>query len=34
MRCSLVFEWRDGRWLIVHSHDSVPAAGQEQGSSF
>jgi uncharacterized protein (TIGR02246 family) len=34
IRCSLVFERRDGRWLIVHSHYSVPAAGQEEGSSF
>ncbi len=34
IRCSLVFEKRDGRWLIVHSHFSTPAAGQEEGSSF
>jgi ketosteroid isomerase-like protein len=33
-RVSLVFEKRDGQWLIVHSHFSTPAAAQEEGHSF
>jgi len=33
-RVSFVLEKRDGKWLIVHSHFSTPAAGQEEGSSF
>jgi uncharacterized protein (TIGR02246 family) len=33
-RVSLVFEKRDGKWLIVHSHFSTPAAAQEEGHSF
>jgi len=33
-RASFVLEKRAGKWLIVHSHFSTPAAGQEEGSSF
>ena len=33
MRMTAVFEQRDGEWLLVQSHISVPAAGQEEGSS-
>jgi ketosteroid isomerase-like protein len=32
-RVSFVLERRDDRWLIVHSHSSAPAAGQEEGES-
>jgi ketosteroid isomerase-like protein len=32
-RLSLVLEERDGDWLVVHAHFSVPATGQEQGDS-
>ena len=32
-RVSFVLEKRDGKWLIVHSHFSTPAAGQEESSS-
>lgn len=33
-RVSFVFEKRGGQWLIVHSHFSTPASGQEEGRSF
>jgi len=33
-RTSLVFERRDGDWLVVHGHFSMPAANQEEGHSF
>jgi uncharacterized protein (TIGR02246 family) len=32
-RGTFVLEKRDGRWLIVHSHFSTPAAGQAAGDS-
>jgi ketosteroid isomerase-like protein len=32
-RISFVFEKRDDKWLIVHSHFSTPTAGQDEGSS-
>jgi ketosteroid isomerase-like protein len=32
-RASFVLEQRDGRWLVVHSHFSAPAAGQDEGES-
>ena len=32
-RVSMVLEKRNGDWLIVHSHFSVPASGQEEGDS-
>ena len=34
VRLTAVFEKRNGRWLIVQGHFSLPAAGQEEGSSF
>ena len=34
LRITFVFERRDDRWLCVQSHDSLPAAGQEEGRSF
>lgn len=33
-RVSLVFEDRDGRWLIAHGHFSTPMASQAEDSSF
>jgi uncharacterized protein (TIGR02246 family) len=33
-RLTTVFEKREGNWSIVQGHFSVPAAGQEEGSSF
>jgi uncharacterized protein (TIGR02246 family) len=33
-RASVVFEKRDGKWIIVHSHFSTPPASQEEGRSF
>jgi ketosteroid isomerase-like protein len=32
-RGSFVLEKRNGQWLVVHSHFSTPAAGQEEGES-
>jgi uncharacterized protein (TIGR02246 family) len=32
-RITFVLEERDGDWLIVHSHFSLPAAGQPEGRS-
>jgi len=32
-RASFVLEKRTGKWLIVHSHFSTPASGQEEGRS-
>ena len=34
MRATFVLEQRSGKWLIVHSHVSVPAAWQEEGESW
>ena len=34
MRSTTVLEKRDGRWLIVQSHASLPAAEQSEGQSF
>lgn len=33
-RATVVFERRDGRWLVVHAHFSTPSADQEEGHSF
>ena len=33
-RLTVVLEKRNGRWLIVQSHASVPAADQPEGESF
>ena len=33
-RVTLVLVKRDDRWLIVQSHFSAPAAGQQEGESF
>ena len=33
-RITFVLERREGRWLIVQSHFSTPASGQEEGQSF
>jgi uncharacterized protein (TIGR02246 family) len=33
-RLTAVFEKREGNWSIVQGHFSLPAAGQEEGSSF
>lgn len=33
-RVTIVLEKRDGKWLIVHSHFSTPAAHQGDGKSF
>lgn len=33
-RVSVIFENREGRWLVVHAHFSMPAAGQAEGESF
>ena len=33
-RMTAVFEQRDGDWLVVQSHSSVPMAGQAEGDSF
>jgi ketosteroid isomerase-like protein len=32
-RATFVLEKRDGKWLVVQSHFSAPAAGQEEGES-
>ena len=34
VRLTTVLEQRGGRWLIVQSHASVPAAGQKEGESW
>lgn len=34
MRATIVLERRSGKWLIVQSHASVPAAGQKEGESW
>jgi len=34
VRVTIVLEQRGGRWLIVQSHASVPAAGQKEGESW
>jgi ketosteroid isomerase-like protein len=33
-RGTFVLEKRAGQWLVVHSHFSAPAAGQEEGESY
>lgn len=32
-RASFVLENRDGQWLVMHGHFSIPAAGQDEGES-
>ena len=34
VRLTTVLEQRGGRWLIVQSHASMPAAGQKEGESW
>ena len=34
IRLTTVLEQRNGRWLMVQSHDSLPAASQKDGESF
>jgi uncharacterized protein (TIGR02246 family) len=34
IRMTIVLEHRDGAWLWVHRHASVPAAGQAMGKSY
>ncbi len=34
IRMTIVLERRDGAWLWVHRHASVPAAGQAMGKSY
>jgi ketosteroid isomerase-like protein len=34
IRLTTVLEQRNGRWLVVQSHDSLPAASQKDGESF
>jgi ketosteroid isomerase-like protein len=34
IRVTLVLEQRKGRWLVVHSHVSVPSARQKEGESW
>ena len=34
VRFTIVLEQRGDKWLIVHSHDSMPAAGQKEGESW
>ncbi len=34
VRLTTVLEQRGGKWLIVQSHASVPAAGQKEGESW
>jgi uncharacterized protein (TIGR02246 family) len=34
IRLTTVFEQRKGKWLVVQSHDSLPAAGQKEGESW
>jgi len=34
IRLTFVLEQREGRWLIVHVHSSLPAAGQKEGESW
>ena len=34
VRLTTVLEQRGGRWLIVQSHASLPAAGQKEGESW
>jgi len=34
VRITTVLEQRGGRWLVVQSHDSLPAAGQKAGESW
>jgi len=34
VRCTFVLEQRREKWLIVHTHMSLPAAGQKEGESF
>ena len=34
IRFTTVLEQRNGRWLVVQSHASMPAAGQKEGESW
>jgi len=34
VRITIVLEQRGGRWLVVQSHDSLPAAEQKEGESW
>ena len=34
VRVTTVMERRGDKWFIVHSHDSMPAAGQKEGESW
>jgi len=34
VRMTHVLEQRNGKWLVVQSHDSLPAAGQKEGESW
>jgi ketosteroid isomerase-like protein len=34
IRVTMVLERRKGRWLVVHSHVSVPSARQKEGESW
>lgn len=34
VRATFVLEQRNGKWLILHAHFSMPAASQEAGRSF
>jgi uncharacterized protein (TIGR02246 family) len=34
LRETAVLEWRGNKWLIVQSHDSLPAAGQKEGEAW
>jgi len=34
VRFTIVLEQRGGKWLIVQSHGSMPAAGQKEGESW
>jgi uncharacterized protein (TIGR02246 family) len=33
-RATFILERRDGKWLIVHAHFSIPSASQQEGQSF
>lgn len=34
VRITTVLEQREGRWLVIQSYDSLPAAGQKEGESW
>lgn len=33
-RMTFILERREGRWVIVHAHFSIPSASQQEGQSF